>query len=279
MRDKIVVTIEPTRPRDRLDIAEAFEQVLDFLRLMELSAGDDSDFHWELDKAATNSPFTVVAAAANRQVMAKRAETIPAAQAKVQSGLSELANGTLPQWMNKKQRMITRRIAKRYKAGIGRVALRTDEAASRQFLFNSTMAAKALATLEKIDGLDDLFVPAHKSYGEVEGALLEVGSYRGRPALWIKTHSYDTVRCLVDEKKLEGIGGAASLASIWKHQRVRILGSLWFREGGNLEQIVVDKLSLFPAPEIDVTSIIDPEFTGGLEPSAYLAHLHDGGNN
>lgn len=276
MRDKIVVTIEPPRPRERLDIAGAFEQVLDFLKLMELAAGDDVDFHWELEKATTNSPFTVIAVASNRQAHAVAGENLPTAQAKVQNGLQELAAGTVPTWMRRKQRATARKIVKRYREGIGRVALRPDEAATRNFYFNSTMAAKALATLEKVDGVEDIFVPAHRSYGEIEGTLLEVGEFRGKPALWIRTNGYDVVRCMVDQKKLDGIGEAASLKSIWQHQRVRLVGALWFKEGGSLEQVHVDELDLFPSPSVSLDQILDPTFTGGLDPVSYLDRLNEG---
>ena len=277
MRDKIVVTIEPPRPRERLNIAEAFEQVLDFLRLLELAAGDDAEFNWQLEKATTNSPFTVTAVAPTRQALAPRHETLPIVQAKVQNGLHDLSNGSVPTWMGKKQRTTARRIAKRYRDGIGRVALRPDEGASRHFFFNSAMAAKALATLEKVDGVEDIFVPAHRSYGEIEGSLLEVGEHRGKPALWIKTSGYNVVRCLVDQKKLEGIGETASLTSIWQHRRVRIVGSLWFKEGGALEQVTVDQLNLFPSQTVPLSDVSDPDFTAGVEPREYLDKLHNGG--
>lgn len=279
MRDKIVVTIEPPRPRERLDIAGAFEQVLDFLKLMELAAGDDADFQWELEKATTNSPFTVIAVASNRQAVVARGESLPVAQAKVQNGLEELVGGTVPNWMRRKQRATARSIVRRYREGIGRVALRSDESASRHFYFNSTMAAKALVTLEKVDEIEDIFVPAHRSYGEIEGALLEVGEHRGKPALWIRTNGYDVVRCIVDQKKLEGIGEAASLKSIWQHQRVRLVGALWFKEGGSLEQIHVDKLDLFLPPSVSLDEILDPGFTGGLDPVVYLERLSEGEAN
>ena len=61
MRDKIVVTIEPASPADQLDVADAFEQVLDYLQLVELAASDSAHFDWKLASASTNSPFTVVA--------------------------------------------------------------------------------------------------------------------------------------------------------------------------------------------------------------------------
>ncbi len=279
MRDTIVVTIEPTKPRERLDIAEAFKQVLDILELVEQAAGAEARFDWKLEKAATNSPFTVIAAAPGARSVERRGESLPVAQRRAQDGLAELSRGVVPNWMQKRQRTTARKITRRYLDGIGRVALKTDEAASRQFLFNATQAANALHTLEKVDGVEDVIVPAHKSYGEVEGTLLEVSDYRGQPSFLIRTNSYDVVRGVVDKKKLDEIGQLADLKSVWQHSRVRLVGNLWFQEGGDLERIAVDELELFPSVDVNLMNIVDADFTGGLTPQDYLDRLHNGGTH
>lgn len=276
MRDKIVVTVEPPQPRERLDIAEAFKQVLDILELVEQAAGDEARFDWKLDSAATNSPFTVIAAAPGARHLT-RSETLAVAQRRVQEGLADLSGGTIPSWMRKKQRGTARKITRRYRDGIGRVTLKTDERAKRQFLFNGAMAAQALQTLEKVDGIESVIVPAHRSYGEIEGTLLEVSEYRGQPALLIRTNGYDVVRCIVDKHKLEEIGQSADLRSVWQHSRVRMVGSLWFQEGGMLDRITVDEMGLFPPVAVSLKDVMDPEFTAGLEPSEYLNKLENGG--
>ena len=279
MRDKIVVTIEPPKPNERLDVAEAFKQVLDFLELVEQAAGESAHFDWKLEKAFTNSPFTVVAFTPGSARAVARGASLPVAQTRVQNGLNELSDGAVPPWMNKRQRTTARKIMKRYRGGIGRVALKTDEAAKRQFFFNSTMAAKALTTLEKVDGVEDIFVPAHRGYGEVEGTLLEVSDFRGKPALYIHANGYDVVRCMVDESKLANIGGVANMQEVWQHSRVRLVGSLWFSEGGNLDHVAVDAMDLFPSRSINLAEVVDSTFTAGLSPSEYLDRLHEGSVN
>lgn len=279
MRDKIVVTIEPPKPNERLDVAEAFKQVLDFLELVELAAGEGARFEWKLDKATTNSPFTVVAFTPGAKVRAPQTDSLPTAQSRVQKGLNELSGGAVPQWMHKKQRTTARKIMKRYRDGIGRVSLRSNEAAKRQFFFNSTMAAKALTTLEKVDGIEDIVVPAHRGYGEIEGTLLEVGDHRGRPALFIRTNGYDVVRCMVDPANLDSIGGAANMREVWQHSRVKLVGSLWFGDGGSLDHIKVDTMDLFPSKSVGLARVTDPRFTAGLEPPDYLDRLHEGSLN
>lgn len=276
MRDKIVVTIEPATPADQLDIADAFQQVLDYLKLVELAASEDADFDWKLASATTNSPFTVVAFTPTGAVATKTQQSLSVAQRRAEDGLKELAKGAVPQWMRKRQRNTARRITRRFHEGIGRMALRTDEASDSAFLFNRRLAAKALATLEKVDGFEEIAVPKHISYGEVEGSLLGAGSYYGRPALWVRANGYEVVRCIVEQHKLDELGDEATLKELWKHRRVRLVGSLSYAEGGMLEQVSVDEMHLFPSSNIDLRQIIDPDFTGGMEPIEYLGRLHEG---
>lgn len=274
-RDKIVVTIEPGSPAEQLDIADAFQQVLDYLKLVELAASEDADFDWKLEKATTNSPFTVVAFTPTGSVATKTQQSLSVAQRRAEEGLRELAKGTVPKWMRKRQRSTARRITRRFHDGIGRMALRTDEDAGA-FLLNRALAAKALSTLEKVDGFEEISIPKHTSFGEVEGTLLGAGSYYGKPALWVRISGYDVVRCIVAQDKLDELGDEATLKQIWKHRRVRLVGTLSYAEGGLLEQVAVEEMHLFPAPTVGLRQIIDPDFTGGMEPIEYLDRLHDG---
>ena len=109
-RDKIVVIVEPTSPSERLDIADAFQQVLDYLRLVELAASEEADFDWKLERASTNSPFTVVAYTPVGSIAAKNQQSLAVAQRRTEDGLRDLAAGKVPPWMRKRQRNAARRI-------------------------------------------------------------------------------------------------------------------------------------------------------------------------
>jgi hypothetical protein len=277
LRDKIVVTIEPSAPSERLDIADAFQQVLDYLRLIELAASEDADFDWKLERATTNSPFTVVAYTPVGSVAAKHQQSLAVAQRKTEDGLKELARGHVPTWMRKRQRNAARRITRRFHDNIGRMSLKTEEDAKGAFLLNRQLAAKALTTLDKVDGIEEIAVPKHTSYGEIEGLLLGVGSYYSSPALWVRVNGYDVVRCLVKQGKLDELGDEATLKEVWTHRRVRIVGTLSYADGGALDQVTVDELHLFPDSAVGLRQILDPDFTGGMEPVEYLDRLNDGG--
>ena len=276
-RDKIVVTIEPNSPSERLDIADAFQQVLDYLRLVEMAAAEDADFDWKLEKASTNSPFTVVAYTPVGSVAAKHQQSLSVAQRRTEDGLKDLARGSVPPWMRKRQRTFARRITRRFHDNIGRMALKTDESAKGAFFLNRKLAEQALTTLDKVDGIEEVLIPKHTSYGEIEGLLLGVGTYYSSPALWVRANGYDVVRCLVQQNKLDELGDEATLKEVWKHRRVRIVGTLSYAEGGQLEQVSVDELHLFPDSAVGLAQILDPDFTGGMEPVEYLDRLNNGG--
>ena len=65
---RVVITIHPTVSDERLlGVADAMQQVLDHIKLFEdaqQAMGDPhSRFEWKLERASTNTPFTVVAVA------------------------------------------------------------------------------------------------------------------------------------------------------------------------------------------------------------------------
>jgi hypothetical protein len=277
MRDKIVVTVEPRTSSERLDIADAFQQVLDYLRLVELAASEDADFDWKLEKAATNSPFTVVAYTPVGSTASKHQQSLVVAQRRAEEGLKELGKGVVPSWMRKRQRSTARRITKRFRESIGRMALRAEETSTNAFTLDRRLAERALATLEQVDGIEEVTVPEHTSYGEVEGTLLGAGTYHGKPALWVRVNGYDAVRCMVSQDKLDELGDEATLKAVWKHRRVRLTGPLAYAEGGVLEKIEVEEMHLFPDPGVSLQHILDPNFTAGFDPAEYLDRLHDGG--
>lgn len=276
MRDKIVIVVEPPSPSQKLDIEDAFKQVLDFLRLVELAASDDANFEWKLEGASTNSPFTVTAYTPRQAGDDNRTESLPVAQRRAEEGLTELASGRVPGWMRKKQRSTARRITQRFKTNIGRMRLRPDEQTKISFSVNRSMAARALNTLEKVDGFEDIQVPSHRAYGELEGTLVGAGTYYGKPALWVRVQGHDLVRCQIDEQRLRALGDAATVAEIWEHKRVRIVGRLSYEEGGTLGSVSVDELELFPGSDVQLADIVDPGFTGGMSPIEYLDRLNNG---
>lgn len=275
MSDQLVVTIRPASPADQLDISEAFQQVLDYLKLVELAASEDADFHWKLASASTNSPFTVVAATPIGSVATKKQQSLDVAQRRAEEGLKDLANGRVPSWMRKRQRNTVRRISRRLTSGIGSMELRASEK-SRAFQFSRNLARKALSTLEKVDGFEEISVPSHTAFGETEGTLLGAGSYYGKPALWMRVNGYDVVRCIVGQDKLDELGDEATLKELWKNRRVQVVGTLSYAAGGILEQIAAEEMRLFPASAIELRDVLDPCFTGGMEPIEYLERLHSG---
>ena len=276
VRDQVVVTIEPTTPSARLDVADAFQQVLDYLRLIELAASDHAKFDWKLEKAATNSPFTVVAYTPTGGVAAKHQQSLPVAQRRTEEGLRELAKGTVPSWMHKEQRNTAKRLTRRFTSGIGRVQLRSSETDKRSFSVNRSLAGKALQTLERVDGIDELNIPAHTAYGEIEGTLMGVGTHYNKPALWVRANGFDIIRCLIEREKLDELGDEATLSEVWQHKRVRLSGKLYYDEGGLLGEMAVDGMSIFAAPGVHLQEIITPGFTGDFDPVTFLDRLHEG---
>jgi hypothetical protein len=124
--------------------------------------------------------------------------------------------------------------------------------------------------------------PKDKPYqeiGSIEGTLqsAELDGYR-RALLHVKLRiNGETVKCIVPE-----IGQADverhSIGDVWKSQRVRVLGTIYYKSLGRITQVIADVVQFLSAPgELPSASdIVDENFTGGLRSEDYLEKLRNG---
>jgi hypothetical protein len=124
--------------------------------------------------------------------------------------------------------------------------------------------------------------PKDKPYqeiGSIDGTLqsAELDGHH-RALLYVKLRiNGETVKCIVPQ-----VGQAEvehhSIGEVWKSQRVRVLGTIYYKSLGRISQIVADVVQfLRPPGELPSASeIVNEHFTGGLRSEDYLEKLRNG---
>lgn len=281
-QNRLVITIRPDPSDDGLlRIDDAFRQVLDALRLFEQAerslGNPHAAFVWRLEKASTESPFTVVAVAQSVDPAIDVTPQVARTKALVASGVRNLiAHAEPPSWLQR-ETSVVKEIFARNLNGIATTEIDFEAPAIDPLSINRAQASEGLRAVETITPLEVSDIPERVAYGEVEGQLVAAGRYARRPAIQINTHFYGFVWCVLGEALVNRFGGEHRLAEVWEGKTVGVYGRLHYLSGGRLNRMDADDVRPIEVPPIDLDAILDPDFTAGLDPVEYLEKLHEGG--
>lgn len=280
--DHIVITIRPPSDEALLTVSDAMRQVLDTLAVFEAaerSLGQPhSAFAWRLEKATTNSPFTVTALAEADNATVAISDHVTKVKAEVASGINELIErGTPPRWMEPSDITTLRNVFTRNQTGIGSTNIDLENGNVVSITPRRAEAGlRALAAINAaIDVLSDL--QDREAYGEIEGVMLAAGRYRNKPAIQVRSELYGFFWCILSDALVAHWGSEQSMADVWEGKTLIVEGSLTYGVGGKLAKAEAVKIhERVDAPLVDLDSVLDPNFTAGLDPNEYLRRLHDG---
>jgi hypothetical protein len=280
--NRLEITIRPEPSDDGLlRISEAFQQVLDTLKLFEQAARSFGDPHaafvWRLEKASTSSPFTIVALAEAVDPAIDVTPQVARVKASVATAVRNLiAHGNAAPWMNRESVLVAKELFSRNLNGIGRTDINFEAPTIDIISIDRDQASAGLRAVEAINPIDTSDIPERIAHGEVEGQMLAAGLYNRRPAIQIRTHLYGFVWCVLSDALVKRFGGERKLADVWEGKTIGVLGRLHYLGGGNLNRIDVEDIRGIEVPPIDLDSILDPDFTAGFDPVEYLEKLHEG---
>ena len=124
-------------------------------------------------------------------------------------------------------------------------------------------------------------VPAkHRELGAIEGFIIRVALDKSdKPLVWIRSRlDQKIIKCVAVEGGLQQIGDYR-VAEVLKGMRVRVNGLIRYKNPEQVESIEVENIQVFkPDSELpDSHSIVSPNFTSGVEASAYLEALREDG--
>ncbi|MGI9251731.1 MAG: hypothetical protein ACR2PR_11135 [Pseudohongiellaceae bacterium] len=117
----------------------------------------------------------------------------------------------------------------------------------------------------------------HKELGSLEGTITKIGlDTQNRPLVWLRSRLDGAiVKCIVTDKGLETI--AHLEVEVLLGIRVRVHGLLHYKSLKEISKIEVDGIHIFkPDSELpNAADIVSPNFTEGVEASAYLKALRE----
>ncbi len=120
----------------------------------------------------------------------------------------------------------------------------------------------------------------HKELGSVEGTVtrIELDGYQ-RPVIWLKSRlDSQNVKCIAVSGAFDRIGHY-EVAEVLKGMRITVYGLISYKDLEEIGTVEVDGVHVFSddkdLPDFD--QIVSPNFTKGVEASAFLRALHQDG--
>ncbi len=279
-RQRIVITVRPQPSDDGLlTVTDALQQVIDLLKVVEAASRDvtsdpQTSFDWRLEKASTNSPFTVVAVAQARNPSVNVLDYVVKAKYQAAQALRMIDQRVaVPPWLNKEARGALQSLYQRNLNGVSETSIEFADS-SPAVNITKKSASIALEALKDASPFDDITLQPRTAFGEIDGRLIAVGRWKQRPALTIVSPLYGAVICVVPMALVTKMGGHTTLEDVWKGRSVAVNGRLLYARGGSLSRVVVETIRERVSPVIDIMDVIDPEFTSGLDPVEYINALH-----
>src|SRR5689334_18251144 len=155
--NRLVITIRPEPSDDgRLQVREAFQQVLDALELFEearRSLGDPhASFVWRLEKASTASPFTIIAVAEPNDPAIDVTPQVSRVKREVALGVRNLiAHGRRPPWMGRDSMPIALGMFSRNLNGIAKTEIDFETADIDPLTIDRGQASAGLRAVEALN--------------------------------------------------------------------------------------------------------------------------------
>ncbi len=260
-------------------VDDALEQILSFLRIAEeakTSLGrPHENFDWFLLQASTNTPFTLIAVAEPVNPTVDVTAHVLAVKDATATAFRRVAEGApAPGWVTPDGIAELRHFFRRNANGVG-VTLVDFQDDGPPLEIDQAAALRALPPLEvPFELVED--IPARTAHGEIDGRLVAVGRYRNRPALNLRTNLYGDVYCVLAPHLVDKWGDEQRVSSIWKGKRLIVYGRLVYWKGGKLARVEADNIRERETPRVDIETVLDPDFTAGVDPVEYLDRLHEG---
>jgi hypothetical protein len=268
MSERVTIRIiPPDDGRGELTVQDAMRQILDAFEL--LTAGD-SGVTWRLVSASTNSPLTVVAES-------EQAVSAAAQKHSFRESLAELRAGRFPQAWKRPE------LAHAASAFLARSA---DSLARTEFAFDELLEP---IVIERDDAAPftglEIEAPLYaappvsnkRQIGSVQGTLIEVTSYYGRPAIRIEERKTGReITCALTAELAERFSDHASVQDVWNRRRVTVRGVIFYQAIGRILRIEATAVDQDPSPRRPLPPLRDPDFTSGLSAAEYLERFRAG---
>ena len=281
---RVAIVIRP-EPSDEglLSVDDAMSQVLDAIALLKAAKPErfaDFEYKWKLERATTNSPFTVYAVAEAVDPRRPVIDAVAVTKHVAAEGLRQLLRGEgVPAWMGRETLVTAGRMFGRTLNGVADTSI--DFVGHGEPIgITKPSAGRALEVI----GLADPYLlavtdqPKRVVYGQLSGRLGDATTMYNKPAFVLITSQYGDVTCRVPPRIEEEMQWAR-VTDVWRHKPIAVTGRLHYSEQGILRYIDVEAVEERSVRSVPLEEVRDASFTEGLEPVEYLRRLHgdDGG--
>lgn len=262
---------------DTLTVSDAMQQVLDHFTLLARAEARDPATNakvvWRLERATTNSPFTIEATAVSSNPEVSVARQAFQARRTLANDLARLYRGEAkPEWFDDVAEGAVRRIIERSLNEIGRTDFVAD-VDSPPIVLDQRTARRAQGYLDIIKAKEIAEAEDHsrKEYGAVEGQLDSLRPFNNKPAIMLRERlSGRVVPCVLSRDLAQSIGQQHQWIEVWSNRRVTVSGLCHYDKDGLLRRIDAQEVDRHTPRDVPISDIRDPNFSRGLTPQQHL---------
>ena len=276
--ETVTIVIHPSgTDADNLTVADAMQQVLDTFELLSKAEVKDPSSGaavvWRLERASTNSPFTVEATpvSSNSEVSVDR-QAINAILAFREGINSVLHAESKPHWLDPETEDTLKRVLSRNLNGIGRTDIFSDyykapmsidhRSARRAQNYLDVLAAEEALKVEDL---------TRKEYGSIEGNVTDATTWHSRPAFRMRARlSGKELICVLSKSAAATIGDEHNWSEVFKRQRVLVSGICHYNSVGTVVRVDVDTITAINPKDVSISDLRNPNFISGRKPSEHL---------
>lgn len=281
---KITVSGTDDRGGDAPTVEDLLGQIQDFIYVLQevegaVSGGAPHEIVWRVTNATKNSPLTFEVTPTPKQyAMNIDARAAKVVQATAQ-GIERLAlTGERPAYFTDQVVDRAAKVYSRVTNGLAKTVVDFGDYEDAPNLNATPNSARELA--RKLDAVKRPAPIAHRELGSLEGFIskVELDGF-GRPLVWLRSRlDGQLVKCIADDNGLDRIGHF-EVSEVLKGMRVRVHGLINYKDLEQIASINVEGVHVFEADENlpSYNEIASPNFTNGIEASAYLERLHGDG--
>ena len=137
------------------------------------------------------------------------------------------------------------------------------------------LAKLGLKLLDQPSELEILLTTfAREEYGSITGSLSKLGTYRRKPAIFVKEfNTGDGIWCQVDQVILTELESKILAKDVWEQRDIRVQGMLDYDSQGRLTHIKDGVVSYLDRIRVSLEELHDPDFSEGLPSEEYLERL------
>lgn len=269
---------------DAPTVEDLLSQIQDFVAILRgveeaVADGQGGEIEWRVTDVTKNSPLTFeVTPFPKRHAMNvdNRAQEVVAATA---IGIDTLTRGRgRPLYFSDALIGKVEKVVDRVENGLAETII--DVSAydgAPPISVTRSSAPSALTHLSQFRSPEPI---SYRELGSIEGFItkVELDGYH-RPIVWLR-HRLDgqAVKCVSKERGLDRIGHF-EVAEVLKGLRVQVFGLISYKDLEKIASVEVDDVHVFAEDSElpDISDIIDPQLTGGIEAVKFLRQLREDG--